>query len=83
MLRREVREPVRRRLVGHGERVAQVLHRDPSQLLRRAEHPDGVALGQQQCGRQVVGLDALPQKVGIVSRLLVSAEVAGERLQDR
>lgn len=74
---------MRRRLVRNGERVAQVLHRDASKVLRLGEESHGVGLGQQYRGREVVRLDALPQKVGVVGGLLVAEQVTREGLHDR
>ena len=48
-----------------------------------AQERDGVFLRQQDRCRQVVGLHALAQKVGIISGLVVAAQVRREGLQDR
>ncbi len=81
MLRRQVGEAVRRRLVRHREGVAKILDRELARGLGCGEEVDRALLGEHQRAGQVVGLDPLPQELGEVLRLGAAEHVRRQRLQ--
>ena len=80
-LRREVREPVRGRLVGDAARVAQVLDRDVLGRLGLEQPRPQLLLRHEDGRREVVDLDALGEELGVVGRHLVAEDEVPERLQ--
>jgi hypothetical protein len=78
----QIRQPVRRRLVRHGEGVAQVLHGDVTSGACLLEQTHRLGLRDQHGGREVVDLDPLTQEVGVAGGLAVTQDDVTDGLED-